>query len=261
MASILAVITACCDSDTKVMAVEQIAAALRDGQLTINPAEHSLALIQPGRPDVPQLVAPRDLPKRKAGTFAGRALIYHAITHIEFNAINLALDAICRFADMPLVYYQEWLQVAAEEAYHFSLIRAHLRHYGVEYGDFPAHNGLWEMALKSKEDILLRMALVPRYLEARGLDVNPGLAAKMREQGDVNGAALLEIILRDEVGHVALGDRWYRYCCQQRGIDAEPFFQEILQRYAESRPRPPLHLAARRQAGFSEWELAQWCDP
>jgi uncharacterized ferritin-like protein (DUF455 family) len=210
----------------------------------------------PGRPDRPVLVSPLHMARRSVRSPQGHAALIHAIAHIEFNAINLALDAVYRFRGMPADYYADWLQVAEEEAYHFSLLRDHLRSLGHDYGDFEAHDGLWQMALQTAHDPLVRMALVPRVLEARGLDASPALARKFEGIGDRRAVEILGIILRDEIGHVRIGNRWYGYLCQQRGVDPMRTFQELLQEYGGARLRPPLHTEARRAAGFSEEELA-----
>ncbi|MBF0470726.1 MAG: ferritin-like domain-containing protein [Gammaproteobacteria bacterium] len=243
-----------CDSAQKVKATHHLAKEV--ATLKLDHDRELPLVVDPGRPLRPELVVPRQLPKRKPNSIVGRATLYHAVAHIEFNAINLALDAAGRFRGLPDDYYYDWIGVAAEEAYHFTLIQAHLRLLGYDYGDFPAHNGLWEMALTSREDPLLRMALVPRYLEARGLDVNPGMAARLKQSGDDNGVSLLEIILRDEIGHVAVGDRWFRYLCQQRQLPPEESYRQLIARYTDNKSRPPYHFEARRAAGFSEEELS-----
>jgi len=179
----------------------------------------------------------------------------HAIAQIEFNAVNLALDAVHRFADMPAEYYNDWMLVAAEEVYHFELIRAHLRHLGAEYGDYAAHGGLWEMCEKTAYDVLVRMALVPRVLEARGLDVTPGIQEKLRQAGDDNAASILDVILHDEIGHVAIGNRWYHYLCKQRGIDAIPHFLQLLDTHYPKGLFGPYNIDAREQAGFTKNEI------
>jgi uncharacterized ferritin-like protein (DUF455 family) len=200
-------------------------------------------------------VAPPQLEQRKVSTLEGRAALIHAIAHIEFNAINLALDAAYRFRGLPAEYYGDWIGVAAEEAQHFTLLRDHLRTLGYDYGSFSAHNGLWEMALKTAHDPLVRMALVPRVLEARGLDVSPALIAKFKSCGDKRAVEILEVIQRDEVGHVRIGNRWYRYLCQQRGVDPMETFRQLLKEYDAPRLRPPFATDARRRAGFSDPEL------
>lgn len=229
--------------------------ALRTGELVIHPALHGVSLDVPGRPVQPQLVAPRELPRRRLHSVAGRAALLHALAHIEFNAINLAWDAVCRFAAMPESYYSDWASVAAEEAYHFSLLRDRLQTLGYTYGDLPAHNGLWEMALQTRHDVLLRMALVPRVLEARGLDVTPGMMERLREAGDADSVAILEIILRDEIGHVAIGSRWFEYVCAQRNLVPAATFRALLSEHLPGRVKGPFHRAARQQAGFSAEEL------
>jgi uncharacterized ferritin-like protein (DUF455 family) len=209
-----------------------------------------------GIPDRPQLAPPASMPRRQLNGPENHAALIHALAHIEFNAINLALDAVQRFPDLPRDFYGDWLKVAAEEAYHFSLLREHLRSLGYDYGDFLAHAGLWEMAEKTAHDPLARMALVPRLLEARGLDVTPDIQRKLRGYGDAAGAAILDIILRDEIGHVAAGDRWFRTLCAQRGLQPEAAFQTLLASPGVPRPRRPFNEPARLAAGFSAEELA-----
>ena len=209
-----------------------------------------------GIPDRPLLAAPSNMPRRQLNGPENHAALIHALAHIEFNAINLALDAVQRFAGLPAEFYRDWLRVAAEEAYHFTLLREHLCSLGKDYGDFPAHAGLWEMAEKTAHDPLARMALVPRLLEARGLDVTPDIQRKLRGYGDAAGADILNIILRDEIGHVAAGDRWFRYLCAQRGLQPEVAFQTLLATPGVPWPRRPFNETARLAAGFSTAELA-----
>lgn len=210
----------------------------------------------PGRPLYPVLVPPRELPRRRLGTLEGRAALAHAVAHIEFNAINLALDAVYRFRQMPNAFAGDWLRIAAEEARHFGLLQECLAAMGKAYGDFPAHNGLWEMACKTDHDVLLRMALVPRVLEARGLDVTPGMIERLRAAGDQAIVAALEVILREEIDHVATGSRWYVCLCHERGLEPEGIFRELVSRYAPGHVQGPFHVQARLAAGFSETELA-----
>ena len=211
----------------------------------------------PGRPERPELVAPQRVERRRSiHTPAGRAAMIHALAHIEFNAINLALDALWRFGGMPAGFYLDWLRVADEEALHFTLLADHLATLGAGYGDFPAHNSLWEMADKTAGDVLARMALVPRTLEARGLDASPPVRAKLAAAGDHEAATIIDIILRDEVGHVAIGNRWYRWLCAGRGLDPVAAYGELAARYQAPRLRPPFNLEARRAAGFDDAELA-----
>lgn len=213
----------------------------------------------PGCPARPELRSHLDVPKRSPFTREGLAALLHAVTHIEFNAINLALDAIWRFSGMPRQYYLDWLTVAAEEAHHFSLLRVHLQSMGYDYGDFPAHTGLWDMTEKTKSDVLARMALVPRTLEARGLDAAPPMQAKLRKVATpdaLRAVEILDVILHDEIGHVAIGNHWYRYLCTQRGLDPVAHYAVLAKQYGAPRIKGPLNLEARRQAGFEEVELA-----
>jgi uncharacterized ferritin-like protein (DUF455 family) len=209
----------------------------------------------PGCPAKPILVPPKDLEKRSMRTSEGRATLIHALAHIEFNAINLALDAIWRFSDLPNDYYKNWLNVAAEEAYHFSLLNAYLQGMGFIYGSFNAHNSLWEMVERTKEDVLARMALVPRTLEARGLDAAPALRNKLAQAGEAKAAEILDIILQDEIGHVAIGNHWYNWLCKERKLEPIATFESLCLEYSAPKLKPPFNLEARRKAGFSESEL------
>ena len=246
-----------CEPEQKVALTHFIFRQWQDGLLVLQngnePAPVSVPV--PGRPEKPVLVAPRNVTKRKIGTIEGQRALVHAICHIEFNAINLALDAVYRFRDMPKDFYSDWLKVADEEAYHFSLLRERLQQLGCDYGDFDAHNGLWEMACKTDHDVMIRMALVPRVLEARGLDVTPGMMQRLRSAGDNRTVALLDIILRDEIGHVAIGSRWFEYSCKQRGLDSEKIFAQLLREYMQGYIRGPFFEKARKQAGFTEQEI------
>jgi len=243
------------DIAAKLSGAAALWAAWQAGELTLD-ADPDTPLQQAGIPPRPPLEVPERMPRRQLNGPENHAALIHALAHIEFNAINLALDAVQRFAGLPADFYRDWLRVAAEEAYHFSLLRDHLRSLGKDYGDFPAHAGLWEMAEKTAHDPLARMALVPRLLEARGLDVTPDIQRKLRGYGDAAGADILNIILRDEIGHVAAGDRWFRYLCTQRGLEPEAAFQELLATPGVPRPRRPFNEAARLAAGFSAAELA-----
>jgi uncharacterized ferritin-like protein (DUF455 family) len=210
----------------------------------------------PGRPERPTLVAPRLLRHRGMQSREGRAALLHALAHIEFNAINLALDAVWRFRDMPEPFYGDWLRVAAEEAHHFTLLAARLAEFGHAYGDLPAHDGLWEMCERTRGDVLARMALVPRTLEARGLDASPPIRARLVQAGDLDSAAILDVILRDEVGHVRIGNRWFRYLCETRSLDPHGTYLRLAEQYRAPRLRGPFNFEARRDAGFDEAELA-----
>ena len=210
----------------------------------------------PGRPARPELVAHTAVKPRSMSTVEGRAALIHALAHIELNAIDLALDICWRFAGMPDDFYRQWLAVAKEEALHFELLRDHLHALGHAYGDFPAHRALWEMAEKTRHDLLARLAIVPRTLEARGLDASPPIKAKLVAAGDHRAGAILDIILRDEIGHVAVGNRWYRHLCDERGLDPIATYAELAVRYQAPRLRGPFNLEARRAAGFTEAEMA-----
>ncbi|MFO1220506.1 MAG: ferritin-like domain-containing protein [Burkholderiaceae bacterium] len=209
----------------------------------------------PGRPARPRLVHPAQVPQRPVHTAAGRAALLHAVAHIEFNAIDLALDAMWRFAGLPRAFYLDWARVAAEEALHFTLVADHLRNLGHAYGDFDAHDGLWAMAERTRHDPLDRMALVPRTLEARGLDVTPGMRARFVAVGDPRAAEILDVILRDEIGHVAIGNRWYRWLCERAGVDPPTHHEELAHRHRAPRPKGPINRAAREAAGFTAAEI------
>jgi uncharacterized ferritin-like protein (DUF455 family) len=247
------------DPEAKLRATRQAAADWRAGRLVVDETCPVDPLPEPGRPARPELVHPRDLTKRSARASKsggkGQAALIHAVAHIEFNAINLAWDAVQRFRGLPRAYCDDWVRVADEEAMHFGLMRDRLRALGYDYSDFPAHDGLWSMAQRTAADPLERMALVPRVMEARGLDVTPGMMVRFREAGDEETAACLEVILRDEVGHVAAGTRWFRYLCAARGLDPETRYFELLSAYLGASIRCPLNLDHRRQAGFAETEL------
>lgn len=248
----------------KAAGVQQLRTDWLQGALTLNTAtalcveQSPQEVVQktvPGRPLRPELVSPLGVKRRAMNTVAGRAALIHALAHIEFNAINLALDAVWRFAGMPQAYYVDWLQVAQEEASHFTLLAEHLFTLGFEYGDFPGHNSLWELAENTQGDVLARMALVPRTMEARGLDATPAVRAKLAQAGDSSAAAILDVILRDEIGHVLIGNRWFGWLCQQRGLEPLACYASLAKQFRAPKMRGPFNLAARRAAGFSEDEL------
>ena len=249
---------------------EKSAAALdmyaRAAEFSIDPAAHihlPIGEVLPGHPEKPELRHHTQVSRRSPATLEGRAVLMHAIAHIEFNAINLALDAVWRFPDMPEPFYLDWLRVAGEEAKHFRLLRDHLRSMGHDYGDFPAHQGLWTMCEKTSADIVARMALVPRTLEARGLDATPLIQNKLRNIGTpdaLSAVEILDVILSEEIGHVAIGNYWYRWLCSRDGFDPHPHFIALTRQYEAPRPKPPLNTAARAQAGFTEEELL-WLTP
>ena len=248
------------DPEAKQRATRQAAADWRAGRLALDESCPVDPLTEPGRPARPELVHPRDLAKRSAraskGGGKGRAALIHAVAHIEFNAINLAWDAVQRFRGLPRAYYDDWVRVADEEALHFGLMRDRLRALGFDYGDFPAHDGLWSMAERTQGDILARVALVPRTLEARGLDASPAVKTRLVSIGDHRAGEILDIILRDEIGHVAIGNHWYGWLCAQRGLDPVGTYAELTLKYEAPKLKGPFNLAARRAAGFSDVELA-----
>ncbi|UXH76558.1 ferritin-like domain-containing protein [Roseateles amylovorans] len=246
------------DPPAKALAARALQEALRDPDTV--PLDTAVRLTTdadlPGRPERPRLLSALQVGSRSPFTVEGRAALLHAIAHIEFNAINLALDAVWRFPDMPRAFYLDWLKVAAEEAFHFSLLAEHLGTLGRAYGDFDAHDGLWSMARRTEGDVLARMALVPRTLEARGLDATPPLQAKFAKAGDARAVEILDIILRDEVGHVRIGNHWYRHLCRERGLDPVTLYPSLVEQFQAPRLRPPFNLDARTEAGFSPEELA-----
>lgn len=209
----------------------------------------------PGRPIKPELIPPLNVPKRSMASPEGRVSLLHSLAHIEFNAMNLALDAIWRFANMPTQYYVDWLQVAKEEAHHFSLLEAHLQSLGFAYGDFPAHNSLWEMVERTSDAVIARMALVPRTMEARGLDAVPAIRDRFKQVKDTSVVEILEIILRDEIGHVAIGNRWFNYLCDQENLSAISTYKNLARKYHAPILRGPFNIEGRRQAGFTSEEL------
>lgn len=241
----------------KVAAVRALYAAVLDGSAAcLSAASLDEPPGLPGRPLRPELVEPRGLGRRSMQSAQGRAVLLHALAHIEFNAINLALDALWRFPAMPVAFYTDWLKVAAEEAHHFSLLIARLAEFDHAYGDFPAHDGLWDMCERTRDDVLARMALVPRTLEARGLDAAPPIRARLQQAGDVASAAILDVILRDEIGHVLIGNRWFRHLCNQNALDPHATYTRLAELYHAPKLRGPFNFEARRDAGFDEAELA-----
>ncbi len=246
------------DPKTKVERLNQLFDDQRDGRLSLissaclSAKGHQL----PGRPERPELVPPLTVPKRAMHTVVGRHSLLHSLAHIEFNAMNLALDAIWRFADMPAQYYVDWLKVAKEEAYHFSLIEEHLQLLGLAYGDFPAHNSLWEMVERTSDAVIARMALVPRTMEARGLDAVPAIRDRFKQIKDDRVVEILEIILRDEVGHVSIGNQWFNFLCTKENLSPIKAYQDLAKQYRAPALRGPFNLEARKLAGFTVEELS-----
>jgi len=245
------------DPVAKVSKTTQCAADFSAGLLI---PEHHLPVERievPGRPDSPILTDPRNVARRSIHSTEGRVILAHAIAHIEFNAINLALDAVYRFRNMPTDFYKDWMRVAKEEAYHFTLMCDYLAIHGYHYGDFSAHNGLWEMALKTDHSCLKRMALVPRVLEARGLDVTPGMIKKLETVKDKPLIECLEIIYKEEIGHVAIGSHWFEYACLQQGVEPRKTFIKLLsEENVKNAISGPFDEWGRLQAGFSKEEMS-----
>jgi uncharacterized ferritin-like protein (DUF455 family) len=245
------------DVGRKLSDVQRLQQALQSLANPVDPTVVFAGFSAPGRPDQPELVQPRDVPRRGLGTVEGRAALLHAVAHIEFNAINLALDAMQRFAGMPVDFYRDWASVAVDEARHFLLLHNRLAQLGFAYGAFKAHNGLWEMAEKTADSCLSRMALVPRLLEARGLDVTPGMIDKLRQLQDHESVAVLEVILAEEVRHVAIGTHWFTHCCVLENKDPETEFIALLKVHAKGSVRGPYNIEARARAGFTEFEMRE----
>ena len=239
----------------KCAAVTDLWLAVQLSDFEFDPATPVSPIGVAGHPPRPELVAPAKLRRRRLGSEEGRAALVHAVTHIEFNAINLALDAAYRFRDMPPQYYNDWISVAADEARHYQLLATRLQSMGFSYGDFPAHNGLWEMAQRTAGDCMQRMALVPRVLEARGLDVTPGMIERLKSTGDLETVGILEVILEEEVRHVEIGSHWFRFCCEQRGLEPESTFLSLLKEHFTGTVRGPFNMAARLKAGFTQREM------
>lgn len=250
-------ILAMCEPDEKVAAFARLNHAIARGEVALD-VTVSFLNIAIGRPEQPELVNALAVPKRKVNTLQGRLGMIHALAHIEFNAINLALDAIVRFNHLPEDFYWQWWQVASEEAYHFSMLREHLQKNGSDYGQFTAHNGLWEMAERTQHKLTDRMAMVPRTLEARGLDACPVMRDKLQQAGDSDAAAIIDIILRDEIGHVALGNRWFIYACARDNVNPVLRYRQLKEQHGAPTLRPPLNLEARRAAGFFDEELREY---
>ena len=230
------------------------AAAWRAGGLDLGPTDSRPAPPRhPARPERPILMAPRHMPRRRAaGSLQSRIALLHAVTHIELNAIDLAWDIIARFTaeDLPRAFYDDWVGVAAEEAAHFSLLSRRLAALGAAYGDLPAHGGLWEAAENTADDLADRLAVVPLVLEARGLDVTPAMIGRLRRAGDEDSAAALEIIYAEEIGHVAIGVRWFNHVCKRRGDDPQATFQRLVRERYAGALKPPFNSDARDQAGL-----------
>lgn len=207
----------------------------------------------PGRPDRPVLLSPSQMPKRSSGSTSGLIALVHSLVHIELNAIDMTWDLIARFADtaLPQRFLDEAVQVGLEEARHFVMMEQRLRELGAAYGDLPAHGGLWEAAQRTGHDLLARLAIVPLVLEARGLDVTPGMIEQVERSGHKPVAASLRIIYRDEITHVAFGTRWFKHLCSERNLRPESTFQSLVRQHFRGGLRPPFNEDARTKAGLT----------
>ena len=250
-------ILASADAQSKVKQLLSLFTEYQNQAITLDVSRRidSKDLTLPGRPQKPELVLPKLVPKRRMDTPEGRAGLLHSLAHIEFNAMNLALDAIWRFPDMPKEYYQDWLKVAKEEAYHFSLVNEHLHSLGFSYGDFPAHNSLWEMVERTTDSVIARMALVPRTMEARGLDAVPAIRDRFQQIKEARAVEILEIILNDEIGHVLIGNRWFNFLCAKDNLSPITAYRELAAKYRAPVLKGPFNMVARQQAGFTAEEL------
>ncbi|MBM4207711.1 MAG: ferritin-like domain-containing protein [Gammaproteobacteria bacterium] len=207
-------------------------------------------------PARPVLMSPRHMPNRGLGTHEGVIAFFHAIAHVEFMAISLAWDLLYRFRGLPVQFYQDWLTIADEEAQHFELIQQHLQRMNVNYGDLPAHGGLWDHAVETADHLLARLAMVPRCMEARGLDVTPGIINKFAAMGDQAAVAILNRILTDEITHVERGSYWFNTLCRQQDIDPDSHYQQLIKQYYRGgKPKGPFNRELRAIAGFSEVEM------
>lgn len=224
-------------------------------QLSFQAYDTVLAVSHTKFPDKPQLLSPRDMPRRRINSATGKVAFFHALAHIEFVAIYLAWDMLYRFRGLPKEFYQDWLRIADEEALHFTLIRKHLLALGADYGDLPAHSGLWDHAEETAEDVLARLAIVPRCMEARGLDITPQMIEKFSSQGDIESVKLLTRILEDEVGHVKIGSYWFKKLCQQKQLNHEQKYIELIKKFYVGKPKGPFNRELRIIAGFTNAEI------
>ncbi|MGH8500090.1 MAG: ferritin-like domain-containing protein [Methylococcales bacterium] len=241
--------------DEKLALTAHACALMEKGQIDYTPDGEPLPISATGFPSSPKLVDPGKLPRRGLASESGRIALLHALAHIEFYAIHLAWDILYRFRGLPEAFYKDWLGVATEEALHFSMLRERLRELGSEYGKLSAHRGLWDVATDTSDDLLVRLALVPRTLEARGLDVTPGMIEKLLRVGDIRSAEILKRILTDEIGHVAIGSLWFKTICIQRGLSPETAYFDLVKRCLKGKIHGPINRELRRQAGFEESEL------
>lgn len=246
-------IVAAVDPMDKVALARVTSAAWRDRRLPIGALSTAEPMPdRPGRPEKPELLAPRAMPRRSTQGLRGRIALLHAMAHIELNAVDMTWDLIGRFAHiaLPRSFFDDWVQVAAEEAEHFALVSHRLGELGAAYGDLPAHDGLWQAAQATADSLIARVAIVPLVLEARGLDVSPGLIASLEAAGDHESAAVLGVIYRDEKRHVATGAKWFRWLAERAGLAPEPTFHDLVRRNFRGGLKPPFNDRARAEAGL-----------
>ena len=242
------------DTGTKVRLAKATAKAWFGGRLSLGNVSARLSMPdRPGRPGLPLLLLPRDMPKRTTGGLKGRIALLHSLAHIELNAVDMTWDLIGRFvrAQVPSAFFDDWVQVGLEEAKHFELLAARLVVLGAAYGDHPAHDGLWQAAQATKDSLLARVAIVPLVLEARGLDVSPAMLAKLESSGDRDSTDILAIIYRDEKRHVAFGAKWFRFLCEREQLAPEPTFHALVRQYFRGPIKPPFNDKARAEAGLT----------
>lgn len=252
----------CCGVEAKIQKIRQLhryvnSAEFAGTSLLPIKSEPVKRVLDPGRPVLPMHVNPTEVKRRRLGSVAGRVALIHAIAHIEFNAMNLALDAVYRFRDLPHDYYRDWMSVANDEATHFQLLSRRLHELSACYGSLPVHGGMWAMAVETDYDVMVRMALIPRVLEARGLDVTPPMLEKLAAVNDAKTVAILNRILEEEVEHVLIGNRWFNAMCEQRGLGVDETFKTLLYKHGKAALRGPFNKPARLKAGFSESELEE----
>ncbi len=243
------------DPDEKMALTMELFAAWKNNSLEWSEGEAPNLNIDPGRPIRPTLISPAEVPKRGFGSETRRAALIHALTHIELTAVDLAWDTVYRYRDLPKEYYDDWINTAADETRHFLALRERLRTMGFDYGDFPAHNRLWQHAVDTADDLMDRMAIVHRVMEARALDVVPHTLERFRSIGDAETAAVLTEVANDETAHVGAGTRWFHFRCREEGVDPEHKFFQLVMKYIGHYPRGPFNHDARRKAGFSENEM------
>lgn len=240
----------CADADGKARRAREVAVLWRAGALVVEAGEAMPD--RPSRPARPELLLPRDMPRRSFKGERGRIALLHSLAHIELNAIDLAFDLVGRFcsASLPRAFFDAWIGVGDDEARHFAMLQTRLRALGADYGDLPAHDGLWQAAEETRHDLLARLAVVPMVLEARGLDVTPGMIARLEAARDMESAGILKTIYTEEQRHVRAGTTWFTWLCAERGLDPVETFHRLVRRHFRGALKPPFNETARRAAGL-----------